>query len=703
MLRKSLTLLVGLTLFAAGCQATGITTSSQSANPVQSSPALTENPHETSTPEAGSYSWRVTSLTLSIDLPNSPNQANVYLGKPDNPATIETARALAAQFGMQGQIYGGPDSFLIVDGNRRLQVQSDNQFSYYPNHFNYAISDVANAHPENADELIANFMQQYGFDADYTIKPSGYYAGYLVEPLTPDGFPLTFANFAASGLWFDFDKEGIVSVRANLLNYDPLGTFSIISAEEALQKLLAPDPKYGTLENFHSQTDSIPAWERAYPYDQTVTIYGYLDSIPSAENGDPLVSLDGYSVKGNTAGIQAGMSGAFVQATGKFHTEDGTDYFVLDSWQPHADQEGWLGTLKQQGDGVVLVTGDHGTLVMPDVPADVPLPLENVYALGVTVGDTYEWSFFDLRMANGSGGGGGGGGLGFYDVNLTGTPIPIPTLSSPNPNVGEHLDGQRGFSNVTLYNQTDGSQRAEYTMSYLREGQPFPTIVLLQGVGLDALQANQSRPLDIWGTVSGTNAYGMAIVDVDRFEIPFPNLQFQILQGKQQTIQVNGQTGILFTTDDGKSYLQLMLGGGLDGNMLIGNTGDEILLEALIVPDETFAGYATVHGFSASMATSPKNGQPMSLQITADRPYIMDEPQLQVQATPQPPAATIDTVELVYLAPYQVYDLPDSDFYIQPMWRFSGHYDTGEEFEVLVQALKLEFLSPVIVTVEGPG
>ena len=698
-----------LAILLLGCQP-GLSGVMTSTDPSATQPQNSA-PVEAATPSANSYSWRGTTLTLEVALPKEPGEAGVYLGHPDTPTTIEDARALADRFGMQGHVYSSGSvyssgaGFLVVDGNRRLSVQSDYQFIYYPSHFNYSISDTANQSPENAEALISEFMQEYGFDMDYIVSYSELHNAYFALPLSPDGSPLRFPHFAASGFQFSFDKEGIVSVYAILLQYEPIGTFGIISADEAFQKLLAPDPKYGTLEGGISPSGSPQAWVRKYPLDETITLYGWMNSIPSAEGGEPLISLDSYIVTGNTTGIDSNMSDTYVEATGRFNTEAGTDYFVLDSWRAHASQEGWLGTLQRQGDDVVLVTSEHGTLLMPDVPADVPLPLEDVYALGVTVGNTFEWNFFDLRMVDG-GGGGGGGGLGFYDVNLSGTPQPLPTLASQQqlqPKVGEHLDGLRGFVNVTLFNQPDGSQRAEYYLFYVPEGQPFSTMIMLQGEGLEVLQANHNRPVDMWGTVTGFNEQlGMAVVDVDRFAVPFPDLQFQVLRGTQQTLQVDGQPGILFITTEGQSYLQLMPGGGLDG-MLIGNEGDEVLLEALIVPDETFAGYATVHDFSASMAVNPKNGQAMNLQITADQPYVTDAPQPQVQETVEVPTAVIDNVELVHLIPYPSYALPDSDFYIQPMWHFTGHYSQGDVFEVFVQALRPEFLSPEIVTVEPPG
>jgi hypothetical protein len=92
------------------------------------------------------------------------------------------------------------------------------------------------------------------------------------------------------------------------------------------------------------------------------------------------------------------------------------------------------------------------------------------------------------------------------------------------------------------------------------------------------------------------------------------------------------------------------------------------------------------------------------MEVTANQPYIMDESDL-----PEIPAeltATIESVELVYFTPNQRYAIPDpaaEPVYIQPAWRFQGHYWDGSEFEVFVQALKEEFLLPEIEGIEPPG
>jgi hypothetical protein len=510
LMSRCINFFIGVALLVSGCQAIPVTMTSTEQFQASDSPSPSETFQQLSATQASEYVWRGTSLALSTTLPTGPNVASIFLSQPDSPVNLEDARSLATQFDLNGAPYAEPSGgYLIVEGNRRLLVQSSYNFSYYPDTFNYWIATTGNHKLDDAEEIISDFMHEFDFDFDYTVIYSDPFEGYFVLPLTPDGYSLRFPHFAASGLLFHFNQQGIVSVDAKLMSYKQVAEFEIISAGEALEILLAPDPKYGTLEGFISSSGSAQAWVREYPYDQTITVYGYLSSVPSTEGEEPLVSLDGYAVEGSTIGIDANMPQTFVQATGQFHQENSMDIFVLDTWQPHAPQEGLLGTLEQHGDSVVIVTSDQSTLLMPDMPVDVQFPLENVYALGVTAGGTFEWNSFDLRMYDGSGGGGGGGGMGFYDVNLSGTPIPLPTL---------------------------------------------PT---------------------------------------------------------------------------------------------------------------------------------PENFQP---QVSSDAS-----------------TTTIESVDLVYLIPFYGYALPNHEFYIQPMWRFSGHFSSGDEFEVFVQALQPEYLSPAIVTVEPPG
>jgi hypothetical protein len=71
-----------------------------------------------------------------------------------------------------------------------------------------------------------------------------------------------------------------------------------------------------------------------------------------------------------------------------------------------------------------------------------------------------------------------------------------------------------------------------------------------------------------------------------------------------------------------------------------------------------------------------------------------------------PPTLTIEKIELMYFVTnpnWQADHLDGSPLYIQPVWRFYCHYDNGGEFDVMVQALKQEYLLPELDPFIGGG
>lgn len=722
------------------------------------------------TPSGTEYDWRGSKLYLNTPLPEIPVEASVYQLKSEQPATLDSVQALAEQFGMKGTVYEAPSElgsndssdFIVEEGNQRLRVRSNLYFSYYPDYTRWATGSAFGQVPDQAtaETMIADFLHSHGYDFVYDVKFSEFYTGYYALPLTPDGLAIHHEHFKSAGFLFRFDDTGIIAVEASLVDYTPVQTFGIIPAESAFQKILDPNAVYGILEGVHSVNDYVKTWYRPRPENQTVTVWGWISSIKSVDGSSPLVTFDGYQVTGNITDLAESTPNTFVQATGQFQEMEGVKTFNIDTWQVYNGYEdGLQGNLQREGDKVTITTVDGNVLFLPDVPADLTLPLENAFVLGVTQGDVFEWKSIDTRVQGGGGGGGGGGGSGFYKPNFTGTPVPLPTpqiqqetnigsgkynvqegdtlsaiaethdttveelmqvngLAEPNiligqvliiPGIeaqptqsliGQEIVGQRGTLTVTIFNQLNGGQRIEYTFQTIEEKQFLR--MKLEGKDMDALQEANNRPIKVWGTIDHyQKEHGMdtPILFVERFEILYPEQQFQILKGTQSIIDVQGKSITLFTTNDGQTYAQPDTFAGL-----IGNEGDQVLVETLILPDETIAGYPVLQIASASMAINPKSGEPVDMEVTADQPYVIEESQ-----NPEPPeelTATIESVELVYFTPDKRYAVPDPSAglaYIQPAWRFRGHYWDGSEFEILIQALKEEFLLPEVDSVEPPG
>jgi LysM repeat protein len=741
--------------------------SNQTVAPQPTDAPIINNETQVTPAPNGGYDWRDAKLYLNAPVPESPSQANIYLLKDETPATVEQAQALAQRFGIQGQVYVAKnpatdetDYFLVTDGKQSLTITT-NRFFTYTADTSKVFNTFGGSYPPNAEAIINDFLLSRGFDFPHKITKDGLHGGYTVEPLSPDGYPMGYEYFTSRPMRVMLDEDGnVIQVEANLMDYESIGaqTYNIISAEDAFQKLMDDSVLAGKIESLHSPSVNMQQWSRQYPDNETITIYGYSLSIPALDPAQPaFIQIDGFTVTGNTVGMEALDRNTFVEATGQFVIVNDIRTFNIESWRdsPFA-QDGMIGMLISENGQVILQTQDGERLPLePQPPADVPLPFEDAFVVGVHRGDVYDWTLIDNRMsANGGGGGGGGGGLGFYQLNLSGTAVPFPeptpipqgggggggqtytvqagdTLTSiaeshsvtveelmqangmtdsiimigqqlvipggagqiQGPDIGKRFDNQRGTISIHIIRKADGSSRTEYTFATFVKGQIY--YLRLTGETLDGLMQAQNRPVNIWATIEGVDDTGALIARVERFEIPFPDLQFKILRGTQQRVMLEGQSAILFNAEDGASYVQLAPDGNMNLN-IIGNEGDQVLMETLAIPDEAFGGYPALRVFSASMAINPKDGQPLELTITADQINTLDEP-IVVSETYTQPALIIEKIELMYYITnphWQAGQVDGSPQYIQPVWRFYGHYENGDEFETIIQALKEEYLLP---------
>ncbi len=662
---------------------------------------------ESTLPNGKAFNWNGTTLYLNAPLPEIPTEAKIYITLDEAFATVDDVNALAQRFGMNAEIYqmagdtGSTIDYLAVDGNQQLRVRSDRYFTYFPDTASNVSTGVYNDNP-NAEALINEFMQSHGFNFQYRVERSEMYDAYIALPLTPDGFALHHEHLNFSGIRFYFNKENIEYVDASLLKYDETATVSIISAQEAFDKLLDPvaGNGAGVLMGMSSARSEQESWRRIFPFDQTITYFGYMNSTGQSITGSaPLVTLDGYTVTGNTEGTTENMQNVFVEATGQFHDVDGYKTFEVQTWNVHDGyDEGYVGTIQREGEQVVINTLEGNKLILPDMPSEIPLPFENAYIMGVTQGNTFEWKSFDTRMAHGGGGGGGGGGQGFYKLNLTDTPVPLPTpMPTEIPPTTEGmpaLEGTQGILHMILRESADGSLRPEYGF-YLN-----PTIgyasnfIQLEGDELESIQKYNHLPIKIWGSPDHIDGYGLVIVKVSRYEIPYPDMGTEIIQGTETLGEVNGQPVALVTTEQGITYAELYEDGS-PAPYGFGD-GDQVQVKAILIPDETFGEYPAIRVISSqSPVVDPST-------IPADSPFLSNEPDV----LPEIATFTIEKVELVYYMPdphFVTTELTMDQRYLQPAWLFRGHYSDGSAFEYLIQALKDEFLLPELAPYTQPG
>jgi LysM repeat protein len=306
---------------------------------------------------------------------------------------------------------------------------------------------------------------------------------------------------------------------------------------------------------------------------------------------------------------------------------------------------------------------------------------DTVFAIAETYGITPEKIFQANNLSDG-------------DVLNIGMKLVIPTQES----VEEKVEDLRGFLSITTHKKTDGTEAREYSLT-------VDTVLFypLEGSNLSELDTYNGLPILVSGTIRTAN--GMVTLIVENHKIPFPDLQFQIVRGTQKSKQLDGQTVVVFTTEHGKSYVELMASTDRLSNSFTGLQGDLIQQEVLIIPDEIFGGMPVVRVYQSSIIQ--ENAPEM--QVQANQIYIFDETDIPDMPTDYtPPNLTIKKVELLYFVSNPYYQINDPNYsqrspHIQPVWHFHGQYDVGSEFDILIQALKQEFLLPELAPGLSPG
>ncbi len=662
----------------------------------------------------------------------------------------------------------GQTGYMVTDGRQRVYVQSDMAYDYYSDYSAYSfLSGDRNVTEGQAATTIESFMKSHGLNFPYKIEDPHLNPGmFYALPLSPDGLPVYHDYNMPARLEFTVLENGQVTRMSSYqTKYEPTGAYGIRTAEEAFQQVLdqSNGMQNGVLEIMRSiGTNEAGFWPRTYPDNQTITIFGQPAYYPAVQPGQPpYLGIGQYTVSGETGGLESIDPTTYIEATGQFTTGNGIRKFNVDSWKVTDAAETYLsGGLRQEGDRVLLSADDgSGDYVIENAPSGLPLDAASPVAVhGFLKDGQLHWDNIQFYPSGSGGGGGGGSGTGFYKLNLSGTPVPFNTPtpqpstapyeytvmegdtcgsigqafgvsirslvlenhlsencvitigqilkisgSSSTPSlVGQRIEGLRGILMVIIHKQADGGERMEYGL-YPSPGGPF-FYGMLQGEDLQKLQAYHNRPIDIWGTVTGVDQNGMPLVQLDRYEIPYPDLQFQNLTGTQKVAELEGQPVALFTAADGTTYVQLTSVGTPDITIL-GNEGDPVIMETLAIPGELFGGYPALRVFDGAMAVNPKDGQPVEFTGSADKFNIIDESVQPGMENYVPPELTIESVALVYYVPdpRNQRQSASTEPYLQPAWRFYGHYSDGSEVEFLVQALKQEFLLPELEPYTGPG
>lgn len=663
------------------------------------------------TPAPIAYSSHLTEggLVLKAAFPTTPANVQVYQQLPLETLSVENARQVASQLGIDGPVYrspyGNPGStnYIVTDGLAEISFSgSPLAFSYYRTRNTYHTALTANDYPPT-DTLIAQakrFLEAGGLlDFPYQVISLEDQPGSVQFLPVLDNIPVRFEMVGSPDMTVTFDPQGqITNISSDRLAYQPAGSFPIISAEQAWQQFLADNTQAGVLANtMGSMKSDYQTWRPQYTSGQQVELFGYVTVYPAVEPGnEPYLSIDGFQVVGKTTGMaEASKNITFMQVWGVFETGDkGQLQFNVSGWQKSnfADRA-YIGTVTRQGEKAYLHTDSGETMLMPGLPADVPQDVQ-VTAQGALVEQpepTLVWS--SVSRGQGSGGG-GGGGMTFAALNLSGEPgTPAAPTETPLPAPSERVkpeqrvEGVQGDVWVMLYQYNDGVQKARANLM-IQDGPDLleGLVVDLTGPAMEGIEAYHQLPVKVWGAFQSTDG-NLPVLSVERIEPIYPGLKPRVWFGTSEVITLDGREVILFTDEEtGGEFILRTSIDTPDPEELPWEADKRVAVEGLALPGETFAGYSVVK----DLTMLPSSDDREQYQPSSAVPPVIPE---EIPST-EAKLATIEKIELIYYTEDPQHSAPEGQTirYVQPVWRFSGHYNTGQTVEILVQALVSQYL-----------
>ena len=264
---------------------------------------------------------------------------------------------------------------------------------------------------------------------------------------------------------------------------------------------------------------------------------------------------------------------------------------------------------------------------------------------------------------------GGGGGL-WADVYLDGATNPLPTAiptAVPPDLTGQRLDGIQGRPWVFIHQYSDGSTQVEVMFNAdPNQGIPAESSIYLEGTGIAGIEAFHNLPVRVWGVIGETKGFRQK-VNVEKVEPVYPGVTVQAWLGKFDKVSLEGKEVMLFTNSDGAQYI--LNSSVEDPSMDRGLApGDPVVVEGILIPDNTFGGYAVITDYTVNAAPG--------MQSLSDYHSISLEPVIMFQPgkAGSRRIGSVTKIELVYYTDEPRYTsrapgvpLP----FVQPVWRFT--------------------------------
>ncbi len=647
------------------------------------------------------------SLSFAAGFPEAPAEAPVYQVAAGRPLTPDGALEAAARLGIEGQLYeypseAGGTNFLVSDGWSQVHFMGSLDYFAYTADITTVLEDHPDGLPfDEQAQLAGEWLVNRGLIADL--------GGYQAEALLPwpntvrfvpllEGRPVRFAGFEAPRIDVELDLQGkVTSLTYQLLQVQPAGALPVVAAEEAWRQAQAYREGPGVaLAVRDAQPLQFQTWLREYPLDERVDLWDYASwLVPLDAGAPPLAYLRNYPLSGDVTGLVSQVSmGQFLHAWGQFREpEPGKRVFDLEGWEPAEENSGEgrssqqyesrEGTVRREGERAYFELGSGERLELPGLPASVPDGLQGtLWGKPQDNPEPYmEWHI----LQSGEGATGPVIRTGWLSpVSL----VPVQPAPGPEPGVerGQRIEGLEGVLGVRYWEADSGERTLEVLFSSEpAEGFPVEFWASLSGLALPELESAHRATVRLWGTV--TNILdGLPQVEVERWELAAPAPEVRAWMGTWETATLDGVQAVLFTSQDGAQYV---FGPSFDmmAQSMVGRPGDVVIVEGVLLAGETLGGYPVIQ-----MAGAQVPGRISDLsqyETQSDKPQVRYREPGGWEALPGG-EIVIEQIELVYITEDTSHGSRSQDappLYLQPAWRFTGRYASGEQVEILVQAV----------------
>ena len=355
-------------------------------------------------------------LSLETALPESPGEVTAWYHLENTPLTPAEASQIATQWGLEAQLYQPlwmtqvtPDqlerSYYAIAGMQMLTMWNAElsflDLSAAPVYGGHQYPQTGLPSQEQALEIASQYLAQCGWlGDDYQPDLSRYAYGTVSFYRWLDGLRL---DYPAAQVTLNAQGQ-VGSALVSRASYQALGSYAVISAQQAWEMLLAGEPGERIhITTYPAQDGNPQYWGRLYPAGETAHLYGQPMIVwPVAADGAPYLMLNNLVLAGDLSAMIEHLLSVqgYVHIWGQVQEVDGVRQLLVSGWEPFDEFSGYFsGVVRRTADGDTLELEDGTQLSLPGLPADVPADIP-VFAQGGLVDDTLEWFLLQVHPAD---------------------------------------------------------------------------------------------------------------------------------------------------------------------------------------------------------------------------------------------------------------------------------------------------------------